>query len=215
MRGAKVGKTGGLWFARFRIYMRPAGCPFGVCRHGRPVTRPPLFGAQLDASDDPPLRTRHSFCPPRNAGLSDALGAVGTESTTGGHRRSPNPRSGTGSRKSDGRSMRDGGRVWIKQGLVFPVLSQISSLAERSADVYPRFLRQSTSRHGSSGLRYVASLLLRPRMTKARGTPIAPAGGYQTTRARAGGMTAIRSIPRTFLSIPPEDWIQSFLVISR
>ena len=36
------------------------------------------------------------------AGLSDALGDVGTESTPGGHRRPTCPRSGTGSRMGDG-----------------------------------------------------------------------------------------------------------------
>jgi hypothetical protein len=30
MRGEKVGKTGGLWLARFLVYMRPAGRPSGV-----------------------------------------------------------------------------------------------------------------------------------------------------------------------------------------
>ena len=36
------------------------------------------------------------------AGLSDALGDVGTESTPGGHRCPTRPRSGTGSRMGDG-----------------------------------------------------------------------------------------------------------------
>ena len=65
----------------------------------------------------------------RNAGLSDALGGVGTESTPGGHRRSPNPRSGTGSRKSDGTDNKGGPKGVDKKARRF-----ISPLCGRESD---------------------------------------------------------------------------------
>ena len=48
------------------------------------------------------------------AGLSDALGDVGTESTPGGHRRPTCPRSGTGSRMGDGDRIRERRRAGTK-----------------------------------------------------------------------------------------------------
>jgi hypothetical protein len=91
------------------IYMRPAGRPFGVCRpRSASHTHTLVQRASSRAASPQPghgiwLATR------RTAGLSDALGDVGTESTPGGHRRSPNPRSGTGSRKSDTTENKRGG----------------------------------------------------------------------------------------------------------
>ena len=51
----------------------------------------------------------------QNAGPSDALGSMGTESMGGGHRRPPASRSGTGSRKGDGWIMPEKFGAGIKQ----------------------------------------------------------------------------------------------------
>ena len=53
-----------------------------------------------------------------NAGLSDALGDVGTESTPGGHRRPTCPRSGTGSRMGDGTDDKGAAQGGDKTGAV-------------------------------------------------------------------------------------------------
>ena len=68
-----------------------------------------------------PRRHKH-WRLPRDAGLSCALGDVGTESTPGGNRRPPNPRSGTGSRKSDAEKnsevLEAGIKIFEKRGAI-------------------------------------------------------------------------------------------------
>ena len=72
----------------------------------------------------------------RNAGPSDALRPVGTESTGRGHRRPTDPRSGTGSRKGDGRIMRERRGVCTNAGAKF--LSPAVMPLIRKADFFGR-----------------------------------------------------------------------------